>query len=66
MVNGSSAELAKKLLSSKCLEVGNEERPEMQNVITGETVALLDHHSLGTQQGHFYGNTKTTRTRSND
>jgi len=41
MVNGSSAELAKERFSSKCLEVVNEERPQVKNIITRETITLL-------------------------
>lgn len=49
MVDGACAELAIKFLSPKASEVMDGEGPEVQNVVSGKCVSLLDHYHFGTK-----------------
>ncbi len=46
VVDGASAELAVELLGTKAPEVVNGEGPEVEHIVPGEGVSLLDHHHL--------------------
>ena len=47
MVDGSCTELAKELLSAKCLEVVNGVRPQVKDIIARKTVSLFHHDDTG-------------------
>ena len=47
MVDGSGAELSEELFRAEGLQVVDDERPQMQDVVAWEAVALLHHHHLG-------------------
>lgn len=49
MVDGASAELAVELFGSKSPEVMNGVGPEVEHVIPGEGVSLLNHHHFTAQ-----------------
>lgn len=44
----------------------NSEGPEMEHVVSGEGVSLLNHHSLAAQQGQLDGCSQATRTPTDD
>lgn len=66
MVDGPRAELPVELLSPELLEVGDDEGPEVQDIVARETVPLLHHHHLGTQQLSLDGRPQTTGARADD
>lgn len=62
VVDGASTELAVELLGSEAPQVVNGEGPEVEHVVPGEGVSLLDHHHLTAQQGQLDGCPQTTWT----
>lgn len=66
VVDGAGAELAVELLGPKPPEVVDGEGPEVEHVVPGEGVSLLDHHHLTAQQGQLDGCPQATRTPAND
>lgn len=66
MVDGAGTELAVELLGSEAPEVVDGEGPEVEHVVPGEGVSLLDHDHLAAQQGQFDGRTQSTRTPADD
>lgn len=66
VVYGAGTELAVELFGSKAPEVMDGEGPEVQHIVPGEGVPLLDHHDLTAQQGQFNGRPQTTRTSADD
>ena len=50
MVDLPRAELAHKLLGSEALEVGQEELPQLEDVVPCEIPTLLDEHGPGSQE----------------
>lgn len=55
MVDGASAELAIELLGSKAPEVLYGVGPQVEYVVPGEGVSLLNHHHLTPQQRQLDG-----------
>ena len=55
MVDGAGAELPVELLGSEAPEVVDGVGPEVEHVVPGEGVPLLDHHHLTAQQGQLDG-----------
>ena len=66
VVYGSSTEFAIELLGPEAPEVMDGVGPQMQHVVPGEGVPLLNHHHLGPQQSQLDGRTQTTRAPSDD
>ena len=66
MVDGACAELAVELLGPEAPEVMNGVGPEVEHVVPGESVSLLNHHHFAAQQGQLDGCPQTTRTPTND
>ena len=55
VVDGSRAELPVELLGPQAPEVMDGEGPQVQHVVPGERVPLLDHHHFGAHQGELDG-----------
>ena len=55
MIDGSGAELAKKLFSAESSQVVNNKRPEMKDVVAGKSVSFFDDDDFGAQQLGFDG-----------
>lgn len=66
MVDGAGAELAVELLGTESPEVVDGVGPEVEHVVSGEGVSLLDHHHLTAQQGQLDGRPQTAGTRADD
>lgn len=66
MVDGASAELSIELLGSEAPEVVDSEGPQVEHIIPGKGVPLLDHHHLTAQQCQLDGCPQTTRATAND
>lgn len=66
MVDGAGAELPVELLGSESSEVVDGEGPEVEHVVPGKGVSLLDHHHLTAQQGQLDGRPQTTRAAADD
>ena len=66
MVYGSSTELAVELLSAEVLEVIYGVGPEVQHIVPGESVSLLDQNHFGSQEGQLNGCAKATGATAND
>ena len=60
MIYGPSTELAEELLCAEVLEVGDEERPQVQHVVTREPVSLLHDNGPPSEERHLYGSPQTT------
>lgn len=55
-----SAEFAVELLGSEPAEVTNGEGPQVENIVPGEGLSLLQHHHLSPQQGQLDGRSQPT------
>lgn len=66
VVDGPSTELAVELLGTQTSQVMYGERPEVQDVVAGEGVSLLNDDHLSSQQGQINGCAETTGAGSND
>ena len=66
MVDGAGAELAVELLGSEPPEVVYGEGPEVEHVVPGEGVSLLDHHHLAAQQRQLDGRPQAARAAADD
>lgn len=66
VVYGSGAELAVELLGPQAPEVVDGIGPEVQHVVAGERVSLLDHHHLGSEQSQLDGRPQATRAPTDD
>lgn len=66
VVNGSSTEFAIKLFGAEASQVMNGVGPEVQHVVPGEGVPLLDHHHPGAHQSELDGGAQAARTSSDD
>lgn len=62
MVYGSSTELSVELFGPQTTEVLNGERPEMQNIVPWESIALFHKNHPGTQKSQLYSRPQSTRT----
>lgn len=60
VVQRAGAEFAIELLGSELSEVVNGEGPQVENVVPGERVSLLQHHHLSPQQGQLDGSPQPT------
>lgn len=56
-----TAEFAVELLGSEHTEVTNGEGPQVENIVPGERLSLLQHHHLSPQQGQLDGSSQPTR-----
>lgn len=66
MIYGPCAEFSVELFGAQAPEVVDGEGPEVQHVVAGEGVSLLDHHHLGPQERQVDGCTKATGSSPND
>lgn len=66
MVDGTGAELPVELLGPQAPEVLDGEGPEVQHVVPGEGVSLLQQHHLGPQQGQFDGRAQAAWSSADD
>ena len=66
MVDRSGAELAEELLRAKRLQVGDEVRPEVEDVVAREAVPLLDDDGSAAEEGHLDGHPQSARARSDN
>lgn len=66
VIDGAGTELAVELLGFEALEVMNGEGPQVEDVVPGEGVSLLDHHHFTAQQRQLDGCTETTRSSTDD
>lgn len=66
VVNSASAEFSEELLGAERLEIVDEVRPEMEDVIAREALPLLHNHRLAAHQRHFDGGTQTARPATNN
>lgn len=66
VVNGSGTEFAIKLFGAEASQVMNGVGPEVQHVVPGERVPLLDHHHLGTHQGELDGSAQAAGASTDD
>lgn len=66
VVNGSGTEFAIELFGAEASQVMNGVGPEVQHVVPGERVPLLDHHHLGTHQGELDGGAQATGASTDD
>lgn len=64
VINTSAAELGVKFFGTKIAQIRNHKRPQMENVISRETIALLQDHHFGAEQGRLDGRSQATRSRS--
>ena len=55
VIDGSGAELAKKLFSAESSQVVNNKRPEMKDVVAGKSVSFFNDDDFGAQQLGFDG-----------
>lgn len=55
-----AAEFAVELLGSEHTEVTNGEGPQVENIVPGERLSLLQHHHLSPQQGQLDGSSQPT------
>lgn len=66
MVDGTGAELPVELLGPQTSEVLDGEGPEVQHVVPGEGVSLLQQDHLGPQQSQFDGRAEATWSGTDD
>lgn len=66
VVDGPSTELAVELLGTQTSQIMYGEGPEVQDIVSGEGISLLNHDHLCSQQGQVDGRAETTGTGSND
>lgn len=66
VVDGSSTEFAIKLLGAEASEVMDGVGPQVQHVVPGEGVPLLDHHHLGAHQSELDGGAQAAGASSDD
>lgn len=66
VVDGSSTEFAIKLFGAEASQVMNGVGPEVQHVVPGERVSLLNHHHLGAHQSELDGGAQATGASPDD
>lgn len=66
VVNGSSTKFAIKLFGAEASQVMNGVGPEVQYVVPGEGVPLLDHHHPGAHQSELDGGAQAAGASSDD
>lgn len=66
MVDSAGAELPVELLGTEAPEVLDGEGPEVQHVVPGEGVPLLQQHHLGPQEGQLDGRTQAAWSSTDD
>ena len=64
VVQRAAAEFPIELLGSKAAQVVDGVGPQVQHVVPGERLALLQHHHLGPQKRQLYGCSQSTGARS--
>lgn len=55
MIDSTSTELPIELLGPEAPEVLDGEGPEVQHIISGESISLLQNHNFGPQKSQFNG-----------
>lgn len=60
VVQGSRAELSVELLGSEAAEVADGVGPQVEHIVPGERLPLLQQHHLSPQQGQFDGRPQPT------
>lgn len=66
MIDSTGAELPIKLLGPEAPEVLDGERPEVEHVVPGESISLLQQHHFGAQKPKLDGCPQTTWPSTND
>lgn len=66
VVDGTSAELSIELLGPESPEVMNGVGPEVEHIVPGESVPLLDHHHFAAEQGQLDGRSQTAGAATDD
>lgn len=66
VIDGAGAELAVELLGSEGAEVVDGEGPQVEHVVPGEGVPLLDHHHLAAEQRQLDGRPQATGPAADD
>lgn len=66
VVNGASAELSVELFGAEAAQVVYGERPQVEHVVAGEGVPLLDHDHLAAQQGQLDGGAQAAGSAADD
>ena len=59
MVERPHAKLRVKNFDPQGLEVADDERPQMEDVVSADVLSFLHHHHLGAQEGTLYGHAET-------
>lgn len=62
MIQRARAEFAIELFGSELAEVIDGVGPQMENIVSGECLPLLQQHHLSPQQGQFNGHSQATWT----
>lgn len=66
VVDGTGAELPVELFGPQASEVLDGEGPEVQHVVPGEGISLLQQHHLGPEQSQFDGCAQAAWSSTND
>lgn len=66
MIDGTGAELPVELFGPQTPEVLDGEGPEVQHVVPGESISLLQQHHLGPEQSQLDGRAKAARSSTDD
>ena len=65
VIDGARAELAEEFLRPERLQVVNEVRPEVKDVVSREAISFLDDHRLASEECHLDGDPQSARPGSN-
>jgi hypothetical protein len=65
MINSTSTKFAEELFGPEVLQVCDEERPEVKDVVPGEAVTFLHQYHLTAQEGRLDRCPQTARPRPN-
>lgn len=66
MVDGSGAELSVEFLCPEAPEVLDGEGPQVEHIVPGESISLLQQHHLGPQEAQLDGRPQATWSRPDD
>ena len=66
MIDSSCTEFAEELLGPEHLEIMDEERPEVKDVVPGETIPFLHNHRPPAQHHHLDSRPQPTRPTTDD
>lgn len=66
MVYGAGTEFSMELFCAEAPQILNGERPQVEDIVAGERVSLLQQDHLGSQKGKFYSRAQATWSCSDD